>query len=54
MTNNLVNEEITNELTTGIPEPTKYNQYMVNKYSFPKGFTCGHRIREQKNIVDDK
>jgi len=28
------------ERLSGFPNPTKYNQYFVNKYSFPKGLNC--------------
>lgn len=27
----------TKEMVTGIPKPQKYDHYLINKYSFPKG-----------------
>ena len=36
------------EIDTGFPEPDKYNDYFVNKYSLPRSFKCGYR--EDKEI----
>ena len=36
------------ELTSGVPNPRKYDQFVINKYSFPKGFSCGHKIKSEE------
>lgn len=34
-----IEQNTTAELETGVPNPSKYNQYLINKYSFPKAFS---------------
>lgn len=34
------------ELESGFPNPSKYDHYMINKYSFPKGLTCSLKTKE--------
>lgn len=44
----------TNELATGIPEPSKYNQFLINKYSFPKALISIQKSKNKKSKRDDK
>lgn len=40
-------------MNTGIPAPEKYNQYIINKYSFPKSFICGQKVKSEHSKRDD-
>lgn len=46
------------ERITGLPNPTLYDQYYVNKYSFPKGLNAIHRDgpkpKYRKSLYDIK
>lgn len=42
------------EMKTGVPVPQKYDHYVINKYSFPKGFIAGHKIKSDNIKKDDR
>ena len=44
----------TGELKSGIPHPERYDQYLINKYSFPKGLICGRKAHIERNKKDDR
>jgi hypothetical protein len=48
--NNLRNEE----MKTGVPVPHKYDHYVINKYSYPKGLITGQKIRSENLKKDDR
>jgi hypothetical protein len=48
--NDLRNEE----MKTGVPVPHKYDHYVINKYSFPKGLITGEKIRSENLKRDDR
>jgi len=39
---------MTNERLTGYPNPKLYDQFYINKYSFPKGLTAIYKTEEER------
>ena len=40
---------IQNERVTGYPNPKLYDQFYINKYSFPKGLSAIFKTEEERN-----
>ena len=39
----------THERVTGYPNPKLYDQFYINKYSFPKGLQAIYKSEEERN-----
>lgn len=44
----IVTDPITNERLTGYPNPKLYDQFYINKYSFPKGLSAIFKSDEER------
>ena len=44
----IVHDSITNERLTGYPNPKLYDQFYINKYSFPKGLSAIFKSDEER------
>ena len=42
-------DQLTNERLTGYPNPKLYDQFYINKYSFPKGLSTIYKSDEERN-----
>ena len=40
-----------NERVSGYPRPELYNQYYINKFSYPKGFKAVRKVKEPEEVI---
>ena len=45
----IVDGFMTNERLTGYPNPKLYDQFYINKYSFPKGLSAIYKTEDERN-----